>query len=148
MFKSVSAWLRCITHLDRNTKLKCKNISLAAIKQWQLTLLLGTRTGRKITYFPWYAYTVTIQAFCSPMSFPFIPPSPWKYPPRISWDPKDLRRSTQEWQLEGTGMEHHQPGQGDMAVPPGGAVSLGTGLEFREEWINRWGVASGGETEC
>lgn len=79
-FKSVSAQLRCITYLDRNTKLKCKNISLAAIKKWHLTLLLGIRTGGKITNFPWYASTGTIQAFCSPRFFPFMPPAPSTIP--------------------------------------------------------------------
>lgn len=86
MFKSISAWLRCITHLDRNTKLKCKNISLAAVKKWHLTLLLGIGTGRKITNFPWFAYTVTIQAFCSPLFFSFYTPSP-------GTTPKDVLRS-------------------------------------------------------
>lgn len=80
MFKSASAQLRCITHLDRNTNLKCKNISLAAIKKWHLTLLLGIRDGRKITHFPWYACTVTIQAFCSPRFFAYYTPSPGTAP--------------------------------------------------------------------
>lgn len=44
-------------------------------------------------------------------------------------------------------MEHHQPGQGDMPGWPGGAGSLGTGLELQEHRINRWGMTCGGQTE-
>lgn len=74
MFKSASAWLRCITHLDRNTNLKCKNISLAAKKE-EMAPFTASRHKR---------WTVTIQAFCSPRFFSFYTPSPWHCPPRTS----------------------------------------------------------------
>lgn len=44
-----------ITHLNRITNIKCKNIALAAIKKWHLTLRLGMKPVRKVTDFPWHA---------------------------------------------------------------------------------------------
>lgn len=63
-FKSASELFKCTAHLDRVTTINCKNISLTVIKKQHLTLLLGKKSIRKRTDFPWYAHTENFKAFC------------------------------------------------------------------------------------
>lgn len=60
--------LNCLNVQPTSTEwpTNCKNISLTVIKKQHLTLLVGKKSMRKTTDFPWYAHSANFKAFCLP----------------------------------------------------------------------------------